>query len=69
MIVMATSRLVRPRQGKRLAGVCAAVAERFGFSASRVRIGFVIFGLFGAGEIAYIVLWIVIPKEPSGDGT
>jgi phage shock protein PspC (stress-responsive transcriptional regulator) len=31
-----------------------------------VRLAFVVFGLFGAGEIAYIVLWILMPKaEPS----
>lgn len=28
-----------------------------------VRLGFVIFGLVGAGEIAYIVAWVVMPKE------
>jgi phage shock protein C len=56
------SRLVRPRQGKLIAGVCAALADRFGLSRGLVRIGFVLFGLFGVGEIVYIVLWIIIPK-------
>jgi len=28
-----------------------------------VRLLFLLFGLFGAGELAYIVLWIVMPKE------
>jgi phage shock protein PspC (stress-responsive transcriptional regulator) len=36
-----------------IAGVCAALADRFGLS----------FGLVGAGELAYIILWIIIPKE------
>ena len=54
--------LVRPRHGKRIAGVCAALAHRFGLSPFLVRVGFVLFGLFGVGEIAYIVLWILIPK-------
>ena len=60
---MATSTLVRPRSGKMLAGVCAGLANRFGISKGLVRIAFVIFGLVGAGEIAYIVLWILMPKE------
>jgi phage shock protein PspC (stress-responsive transcriptional regulator) len=55
--------LVRPRRGKVIAGVCAALAERFGVSTFLVRLGFVIFGLAGIGELVYILLWIMIPKE------
>ena len=57
------SELVRPRRGKMIAGVCAAFADRFGLSRGLVRFGFVVFGLFGAGELVYIIAWIVIPKE------
>jgi phage shock protein PspC (stress-responsive transcriptional regulator) len=60
---MATSRLVRPRHGKVIAGVCAGLADRFGLSRGLVRLGFVIFGLVGAGELAYIIAWIVIPQD------
>lgn len=58
-------RLVRPRRGdgRIIAGVCAALADRFGVSRFFVRLVFVIFGFVGAGEIAYIVLWIIIPKD------
>ena len=59
---MVTSRLVRPREGKWIAGVCAALADRFGLSRGLVRILFVVFGLVGAGELAYIIMWIIIPK-------
>ncbi|NLX00595.1 MAG: PspC domain-containing protein [Actinomycetales bacterium] len=55
--------LVRPHNGRMIAGVCAALAERFGVSTFFVRLVFVIFGLVGAGELAYIALWIIIPKE------
>ena len=54
--------LVRPRNRKIIAGVCAALADRFGISRTLVRIGFVFFGLFGVGELVYIVLWIIMPK-------
>ena len=58
------STLVRPRSQRVIAGVCAALANRFGISRGLVRLGFVLFGLLGVGEIAYIALWLVIPKEP-----
>jgi phage shock protein PspC (stress-responsive transcriptional regulator) len=49
-------------QGRLIGGVCGALARRFGVSLTLVRLIFVIFGFVGAGEIAYIVLWIVIPS-------
>ena len=55
--------LVRPRNGKLIAGVCAALAARFGLPKFLLRVGFVIFGLVGVGELVYIALWIIIPKE------
>ena len=57
------SSLVRPRSGRRLAGVCAALAARTGLSPFLVRVGFVLFGLFGVGELAYLVLWLLLPKS------
>ena len=36
--------------------------DRFGLSRALVRIGFVIFGLVGVGELVYIILWILIPR-------
>ena len=56
--------MARPRNGKIIAGVCAALADRFGISRTLVRIGFVLFGVFGVGELVYIALWISIPKAP-----
>ena len=60
-----TPALVRPRrgEGRMVAGVCAAVADRFGTSRMLVRLLFLIFGIVGAGEVAYLVLWIIIPKS------
>jgi phage shock protein C len=57
--------LTRPRagEGRVIAGVCAALADRFGTSRTLVRLLFVVFGLTGAGEIAYLVLWVLIPKN------
>lgn len=59
---MQRRRLTRARRGKIIAGVCRGIAEHYGWSTGMVRLVFVIFGLFGAGELAYIILWILMPK-------
>ncbi|MGJ9403045.1 PspC domain-containing protein [Arthrobacter sp. KK5.5] len=58
-----TGKLTRPRSGKMIAGVCAALAGGFGLPKWLVRLGFVIFGLVGVGELVYIVLWIILPRD------
>lgn len=60
---MASNRLMRRRRGKMIAGVCAGLADHFGLEVSKVRLAFLFFGLFGPGEIAYIALWILAPKD------
>lgn len=59
---MARGRLTRSTQNKMIAGVCGGLAENFGISSTRVRWAFVVFGLFGVGEVVYVILWILIPK-------
>lgn len=60
---MATT-LARPRHGKVIAGVCAGLAERFGWSPLMVRVLFLVSCLLpGPQVIAYIVLWIMMPKR------
>ncbi|MEX1177747.1 MAG: PspC domain-containing protein [Nitriliruptor sp.] len=62
---MAKSRLDRPRrgQGRVLGGVCAGIAQHYGFSLSLVRVLFVVFAITGASEIVYLVLWILMPSR------
>jgi len=56
--------LMRPRQGRLIAGVCAAVANRFGWNVTLVRILTAIAVIFfGLSLWAYIILWILIPNE------
>lgn len=56
--------LVRPRDGRVIAGVCAALARRFGMTPTTVRVLTVLLVLFaGLSLWAYILLWIVIPSE------
>lgn len=62
---IARKRLVRPRTGRKIAGVCQGFAEYFDLDVALVRIVWVLCSLFGlAGLIAYIAAWIVVPEEP-----
>jgi phage shock protein PspC (stress-responsive transcriptional regulator) len=58
------STLVRPQEGRIVAGVCAGLARRFGWSVSMVRLLFLLSLLLpGTQVIVYIVLWILMPNE------
>jgi phage shock protein C len=58
------SRLVRPRQGRRIAGVCMGLARRFGWNVTLLRIVWLLLFLFaGTGGLLYIILWIIMPSE------
>ena len=59
-----STELVRPRRGRVVAGVCAALARRFGMKPWQVRLIFVLSCLLPGPQILiYIVLWIVLPAE------
>ena len=56
--------LVRPTQGRMIGGVCAALAQRFGTSATTMRVIFLVSCLLpGPQFLLYIVLWILLPSE------
>lgn len=62
---VAQQRLVRPRKGRKIAGVCLGFAQHFDLDPSVVRILWVVCSVFACtGVIAYVVAWIVIPEEP-----
>jgi phage shock protein PspC (stress-responsive transcriptional regulator) len=61
---MAAGSLVRPRNGRVIAGVCAAIADRFGIARTLVRLAFVLsIVLPGPQIVVYLLLWILIPSE------
>ena len=61
---MAERGLVRPRQGRLLAGVLVGLANRFGVSPNVARLAFIVSMLLPGPQIlAYIVLWILMPSE------
>ena len=57
--------LMRPRDGRMLAGVCAGVADYLGLDVTLVRVIWAVLAVItgGAGILAYLVAWIIIPNE------
>ncbi len=56
--------LRRPVAGRAVAGVAAGVAEHLGVPVRVVRVLWVVAGLaLGAGVLAYLLLWAVVPSE------
>ncbi len=56
--------LVRPRRGRMIAGVCAGLANRYGWSPTGVRLVFLLSCLLPGPQILiYLVLWAVVPTE------
>jgi phage shock protein C len=64
--VVARKKLMRPRIGRKVAGVCLGFSEYFDLEISLVRVVWLL-GAFlsgGAGLVAYIIAWIVMPNQP-----
>jgi phage shock protein C len=57
--------LIRPKQGRVIAGVCAGIGQRFGLSPWVTRILFIITLIVipGSQIIIYPILWILMPSE------
>jgi phage shock protein C len=63
--VIARKRLVRPRAGRKIAGVCMGCAEYFDLDVTLVRLVWLIVAVMtGVGLLAYPIAWIVMPEEP-----
>ncbi|MDP9027023.1 MAG: PspC domain-containing protein [Actinomycetota bacterium] len=61
---MSTPGFIRPIRERFIGGVCAAIANHYGWRVQNVRLGMALLILFtGVGVILYIALWIAIPSE------
>lgn len=60
-----SSGLVRPREGRVIAGVCAGLGRRFGIDPWAARLLFVLalMVLPGSQLLVYPILWILMPSE------
>ena len=57
-------RLLRPRDGRMVAGVCTGLAAYFGVDVNLVRLGFGVLTVFyGLGILVYLITWAILPEE------
>jgi phage shock protein PspC (stress-responsive transcriptional regulator) len=58
-------KMERPRSGRMLAGVCAAIANYVNMDVAVVRIIYVLLTIFTAfcGVIVYFIMMLLIPEE------
>lgn len=56
--------LSRPREGRMIAGVCAGLARRYGWSVGLIRVLFVASVVLpGSQVLVYVILWLLMPNE------
>jgi len=59
------NRLSRPRDGIKIAGVCAGIARYLELDVTLVRIAWILLVIFPPpGLLLYVICWIVMPKDP-----
>ena len=64
--VRARKQLMRSRTNRKIAGVCAGLAEYFDMDVTLMRVLWIaaLFVPPAPALLAYIILWIVVPEEP-----
>lgn len=57
-------KLLRSKKNRVIAGVCGGLGEYFGIDPTLIRLIWILVTLFsaGAGILAYIISWIIIPE-------
>ncbi|MGZ4820744.1 MAG: PspC domain-containing protein [Terriglobales bacterium] len=64
--VVLRRKLMRPRQGRKIAGVCAGLADYFDLDVTLIRLVWLVAGILMLPfwVIGYIVAWIIVPEKP-----
>ena len=60
--------LYRSRHDRVIGGVCGGIAKSIGWSATRVRLLYLIVSVLSAafpGTLVYLILWIAVPLDPT----
>lgn len=61
----ARRKLMRPRVGRKIAGVCLGFSEYFGVDVTLVRVVWLIASVTTViGMLSYPIAWIIMPEEP-----
>ena len=62
---MVKKKLYRSSKNKIIAGICGGIGEYFDVDPTIVRLLWVLFALtVGSGILAYLICWLIIPKNP-----
>jgi phage shock protein C len=62
---MGNGQVLRRSSNKMIAGVCAGIAEYFGWEITLFRVVFVVVSILSVafpGILVYLVLWVVMPR-------
>jgi len=63
---MQPKRLYRSGKERVLGGICGGIAEYFNVDPTIIRLLWILFVFgFGTGILAYIIAWIIIPRNPN----
>lgn len=63
--VQPVKRLYRSGKDKILGGVCGGIGEYLGVDPTLIRLLWILFSLaYGMGILLYIVMWIIVPRNP-----
>jgi phage shock protein C len=63
---MANKKLYRSGKDRIIGGVCGGLAEYFDVDVSLVRLAWIVFTMLGgSGVLAYIIAWLIIPRNPN----
>jgi phage shock protein C len=58
-------KLYRSGKDRIIGGVCGGLAEYFDVDVSLVRLAWIVFTMLGgSGILAYLIAWLVIPRNP-----
>ena len=62
---LARRKLIRPRLGRKIAGVCLGFSEYFDIDVTLVRVVWLIVAFMTViGFLSYPIAWIIMPEEP-----
>lgn len=59
-------RVYLSEENKKIAGVCGGIGEYFDVDPTIIRVGWIVFAFMGAGLLAYLVAWIIMPRRGQG---
>ena len=61
--IIMKKRLYRNKKESKIAGVCLGISDYFGVDPVIIRLIFLVTFFLGAGPIAYVICWIVMPVK------